>query len=128
MIKELARILLESPSSESNIENKEQLRKLLAQLRQRHPEIFSEVLSDVVNERGEDGRTEIEQLILSLSVVSTTIIPVDYSLMPPRSDKPGYHTIGRDGGQSRGPHNGINGLGSKHTHGGSAGSIGGEQR
>ena len=128
MIKELARILLESQSSESDIENKEQLRKLLAQLRQRHPEIFSEVLSDVVDERGEDGRTEIEQLILSLSVVSAVSVPIDYSLMPLSPDKSGFRTINRDRGKSHGPHNGINGLGSKHAHGGSAGSIGGEQR
>lgn len=71
MVKELAAILLESLSSEPNTtENKEQLRKLLAQLRQRHPEIFSEASSDVVSKRDEDGRTQIEQLILSLSVVS----------------------------------------------------------
>lgn len=71
MVKELATILLESLSSEPNTtENKEQLRKLLAQLRQRHPEIFSEASSDVMSKRDEDGRTQIEQLILSLSIVS----------------------------------------------------------
>lgn len=73
MVKELATILLESLSSEPNTtENKEQLRKLLAQLRQRHPEIFSEASSDVMSKRDEDGRTQIEQLILSLSIVSVT--------------------------------------------------------
>ena len=71
MVRELATILIESLSSEPDTtENKEQLRKLLAQLRQRHPEIFSEASSDVVSKRDEDGRAQIEQLILSLSVVS----------------------------------------------------------
>jgi len=79
VIKELARILLESLSLGPDIaENKEQRRKLLSQLRQRHPEIFFEVSSDVVNQRGEDGRTEVEQLILSLSVVSTVTAPINY--------------------------------------------------
>lgn len=127
MIKELTRILLETPSSESDIENKGQLRKLLAQLRQRYPEIFSEVLSEVVNERGEDGRTEIDQLILSLSVVSSETVPIDCSLMSLSPDKPGFRTINRDWGRSRGPHNGISGLGFKHTHCGSERSIGGER-
>ena len=69
--KELTGMVIESLSSQPNtVENKKQLRTLLARLRQRHPGIFSEALSDVVNERGEDGRTEIDQLILSLSVVS----------------------------------------------------------
>lgn len=78
MVKELATILLESLSSEPDTtENKEQLRKLLAQLRQRHPEIFSEASSDVVSKRDEDGRIQIEQLILSLSVVSVAIGLVD---------------------------------------------------
>lgn len=71
VVKELATMLLESLSSEPNTaENKEQLRKLLAQLRQRHTEIFSEASSDIVSRKNEDGRTQIEQLILSLSVVS----------------------------------------------------------
>ena len=82
MVKELARILLESLSSEPNTaENKELLRKLLAQLRQRHPRIFSEALSDVVSKRDEDGRTQIEQLILSLSVVGVVDELVDMSIV-----------------------------------------------
>lgn len=83
MIKELARVLLESLSSETNTtENREQFRKLLARLRQRHPEIFSEASSDIVNERDGDSRAEIEQLILSLSAVSAVTVPIDYRLMP----------------------------------------------
>lgn len=75
VVKELAKLLLESLSSEPNTaENKEQLRKLLAGLRQRHPEIFSEVSSDMINKRGEEGRTQIEQLVLSLSVVSAVTV------------------------------------------------------
>ena len=128
VIKELAGILIELPTSESDIENKGQLRKLLAQLRQRYPEIFSEVLLGVISEKGEEGRTEIEQLILSLSVVSAVTVPNEYSLMPLPPDEPGFHTVDRDGGQSHRPHNGIGRLGSKYTHGGSAGSFGEEQR
>jgi len=126
VIKELAGILLESLSSEPNIaENKEQLRKLLAQVRQRHLDIFSEVSSDMVNQRGEDGRTGFERLILSLSVVSAVAVLIDYSFMPLPTDEPGFHAINQDGGQSCGPHNSICRLGSKHTHSGGAGSIGG---
>ena len=62
-------------------ENKEQLRKLLAQLRQRHSEIFSEASSDVMSKRDEGGRTQIEQLILSLSVVSVARFAVDLSVI-----------------------------------------------
>ena len=80
-IRELVRILLESLSLESNpAENKEQLRKLLAQLRQRHPGAFSEASSGVVSKRDEDGRTQIEQLILSLSVVGWVTAFVDRML------------------------------------------------
>ena len=83
MIKELARVLLELLSSETNTtENREQFRKLLARLRQRHPEIFSEASSDIVNGRDGDSRAEIEQLILSLSAVSAVTVPIDYRLMP----------------------------------------------
>ena len=78
----------------------------------------------MVHERGEDGRIEIEQLILSLSVVSAVTRPVDYSLTTFPPDEPGFHTINRDGGESRGSHSSICGLGPKHTHGGSAESTG----
>lgn len=129
MIKELARILLESLSSESNTaENKEQLRKLLARLRQRHPEIFSEVSSDVVNKRDEDNRTQTEQLILSLSVVSAMIMPVDHLLMPHHLDKPRFYAVNGDGRQSWRPHNRICGLGSEYTCSGSAKAFGGKRR
>ena len=83
VVKELATVLLESLSSPHNTaQNKEQLRKLLAQLRQQHTEIFSEVSSSVVNKSNEDGRAEVEQVILSLSVVSVVVVSVKYPFMP----------------------------------------------
>ena len=54
----------------STIENKEHLWKLLTQLRQQHPGIFSEASSDAAGKSDEDHRAKIEQLILSLCVVS----------------------------------------------------------
>lgn len=127
MVEELARTLIESLTSEPNAaENKEQLRKLLAQLRQRHPEIFSGVSSNEISKRDEDGRPEIEQLILSLSVVGAVITPVGYFLTPLPLDEHRFHTVG--GGESCRPHNSIRRFGPEYTHSGSAGSIGGERR
>jgi len=83
VIKELARMLLELLSSEPGAtENKEHFRKLLAQLRQRYPETFSEASSDALNKRDEDGRAQIEQLILSLSVVGAVVLFADCLFMP----------------------------------------------
>lgn len=71
VIKELARVLLESLSSQPNTAgNREEQRKLLVQLRQRHLEVFSEASSDAIIKSDEDSRPKIEELILSLSVVS----------------------------------------------------------
>lgn len=121
-------MLLESMSSEPNtVENKEQLRRLLAQLRQRHPEIFSEVSSDIVNARDGDGRTQIEQLILSLSVVSVVIMAADHLFIRYPLDEPGFYIINSDGKESCGPYNCIRRLGSKYTRRGGAGAFGGEQ-
>ena len=100
MVEELARVLLGSLCSELNTaENKEQLRKLLAQLRQRHPKIFSEASSDVMNKRDEDGRTQIEQLILSLSVVSSGNYCrfVDCLFMSLHLDELGFYSVKGDG-------------------------------
>ena len=129
VVKELAMILLESLSSDINtVENKEQLRKLLARLRQRHPEIFSEALSNVIGKRNEDGRTQIEQLVLSLSVVSEVIALVDHLPIPSPLDESRVYTV--DGGreESCGPYNRICGLGFKYTHSSSAWFVGGEWR
>lgn len=129
VVKELARILLDSLSSEAiDPENKEQLRQLLARLRQQHLKIFSEVSSNVINGRGEDGRAGIEQLILSLAVVSVLAAHVDYFLTPPSLDEPGFRAVGGERGQTCGPHNGVCRFGPKHAHSGSAGTFGGGRR
>lgn len=126
MVKELAVILLELLSSEPNTaENNEQLRKLLARLRQRHPEIFSDASSDVVSKKDEGDRGEIEQLILSLSAVSVVTIAVCNLLMPLPLDEPGLYTIKEYGGEGFRTHNSICRLGPEYTNRGSTGSIGG---
>jgi hypothetical protein len=129
VVKELAMILLESLSSEPNtVENKEQLRKLLARLRQRHPEIFSEASSNVIGKRNEDGRTQIEQLVLSLSVVSEVIVSVDYLPIPFPLDEFRFYTVDGGRGESCRSHNRICGLGFKYTRSSSAWFVGGEWR
>lgn len=124
VVKELARILLESLSSQPNTtENKEQLRKLLAQLRQRHPRIFSEASLDIVSRSDEDCRAQIEQVILSLSLVSVVAVPVEYLFMSPNVDKPGGSAVNYDGEQGCRSYNRVGRLGSKYTRSGSKRSI-----
>ena len=118
---ELAGILLESLSSQPNTaENKEQLRKLLIQLRQRHPKIFSDASLWAINKSDEDRRLQIEELILSLSVVSTVIVRIEYLLMLLNLDKLGLYVIEWEGGQNCRPYNRICRLGSEYTCGGGA--------
>ena len=119
MVKELARILIESlPSQPNTTENKEQLRKLLAQLRQRHPGIFSEALSDVLNKSDEDCRVQIEQVILSLSVVSAVTALVEYLFMSLNVDNPGRSADIYGGEQSCRPDSCVGRLGPKYTRSG----------
>jgi hypothetical protein len=91
VVKELTRILLESLSSEkTTAENKEQLRRLLAQLHQRHAGIFTEASMDVIDKSDEDCRAKIEQVILSLSVVRAAFVFVERPLTSPDIDEPGF--------------------------------------
>lgn len=124
MVKELARMLIESLSRQaSTTENREPLRKLLAQLRQQHPSIFSEASSDAVNKSDEDHRAKIEQLILSLCVVSVTVAHVEYFFTLPDADEPESSPVNLDGEQSCGPYTRIYGLGSRYARGGGEGFI-----
>lgn len=124
MITELARILIESLTSQPNTaENKEQLQKLLVQLRQRYPKIFSEASLDAINKSDGDCRPHIEELILSLSSVSAVTAPLEYLLMTPGVDKPRLYTIHWGRGKFFWSYDRICGLGSEHTRSGGTGFI-----
>ena len=61
----LHRLTEDEPSGDSALE----LRSLLSQLHQRHPEVV-QAASKAIVEEDEDKRDAVEQLVLSISVVS----------------------------------------------------------
>lgn len=125
VIKELARVLLESMLPQpSTTEDKEKLRKLLARLRQRYPVTFSEVSSDVIEKGDEDRRTQVGQLIVSLSVVSPIAVSVDGSLISFNVDGPRFNDLSEKGRQGRRSSNRVGRLGSKYTGSSRAGFVG----
>jgi U3 small nucleolar RNA-associated protein 10 len=69
VIHSTARVLLYNSVSGDASNSSEQMRTLLSQVRQRHPDVVEQVSQEIIEE-DDDLKEKVEQLILSLSLVN----------------------------------------------------------